>query len=35
MIVMENLNPDLDNIFFMVMQIGALLVAFRVAWKLN
>lgn len=35
MIVMENLNPDLDNIFFMVMQIGALLVAFRVAWKWN
>ncbi|MDQ2088723.1 DUF6326 family protein [Marimonas arenosa] len=35
MIVMENLNPDLDNIFFMTMQIGALLVAFRVAWKWN
>ena len=35
MIVMENLDPDLDNIFFMVMQIGALLVAFRVAWNWN
>lgn len=34
-ILMENLNPDLDNIFFMVMQIGVLLVAFRVAWKWN
>ena len=35
MIVMDNLDPDLDNIFFMVMQIGALLVAFRVAWNWN
>lgn len=33
MIVMENLDPDLDNIFFMTMQIGALLVVLSVAWK--
>lgn len=32
MIVMENLNPDLDNIFFMVIQIAALFVIFRIAW---
>jgi len=35
MVIMENLDPDLDNIFFMIMQIGGLLVAFRVAWKWN
>jgi len=33
MTVMTNLNPDLDNVFFMVIQIVALLVAVRIAWK--
>jgi hypothetical protein len=35
MIVMENLNPDLDNIFFMALQIAALMVIIRVArrWR--
>ncbi len=33
MTVMTNLNPDLDNVFFMVIQIVALMVTFRVACK--
>jgi len=35
MIVMGNLKPDLDNIFFAVIQIAALIVIIRIAcvWK--
>ena len=32
-IVMTNLSPDLDNIFFMVIEIIALVAIIRVAWR--
>ncbi|MEO1246244.1 MAG: DUF6326 family protein [Pseudomonadota bacterium] len=31
--VYSNLNPDLDNVFFLVIKILALLGVIRVAWK--
>ena len=31
--VYSNLNPDLDNIFFLVIKILALLSVIRIAWK--
>lgn len=33
MILMENLDPDLDNIFFAVIQIAAMLLVVRLAWR--
>lgn len=34
-IIMTNLKPDLDNIFFMIIEIIALIAVFGVAWKWN
>jgi len=31
-IAINNMQPDLDNIFFMVIQIAALIAIIRIAW---